>query len=94
MGYVNGVSWFRTHPPFYQRMVDAQREIMFLPKKANLVVQTSAFEQMKKELAPLAVVAEKKSKEAPSLIAPLKGKCPPAEVIYEPGQDVEALCAQ
>jgi Peptidase family M48 len=93
-GYVNGVSWFRTHPPFYQRMVDAEREITFLPKKESLVVQTSAFEQMKKELAPLSAQAEKKSKEAPSLISPLKGKCPPAERIYKPGQDIEALCAQ
>lgn len=30
-GYVNGASWFRTHPPFYERMVDTRREIMFLP---------------------------------------------------------------
>jgi beta-barrel assembly-enhancing protease len=30
LGYVNGVSWFRTHPPFFQRMVQTQREIMFL----------------------------------------------------------------
>jgi Zn-dependent protease with chaperone function len=93
-GYVLGVSWFRTHPPFYQRMVDAEREIMFLPKKERLTVQTSAFEQMKKELAPITVQAEKKSKEAPSLIAPLKGKCPPPERIYQPGQNIEALCGQ
>lgn len=26
-GYVNGASWFRTHPPFYQRMVNTRREI-------------------------------------------------------------------
>jgi Zn-dependent protease with chaperone function len=93
-GYVLGVSWFRTHPPFYQRMVDAEREIMFLPKKERLTVQTAAFEQMKKELAPVSAEAEKKSKEAPSLIAPLKGKCPPPATIYKPGQDIEALCAQ
>ncbi len=93
-GYVSGLSWFRTHPPFYQRMVDAEREIIFLPKKERLTVQTAAFEQMRKELAPISVQAEKKSKEAPSLIAPLRGKCPPPEKIYRPGQDIEALCGQ
>jgi Zn-dependent protease with chaperone function len=94
MGYVNGVSWFRTHPPFYQRMVDAEREIAFLPKKERGVVQTSAFEQMKKQLAPISAEAKQKSKGAPSLIAPLKEKCPAPERIYKPGQDIEALCAQ
>src|SRR5262250_1022216 len=29
-GYINGVSWFRTHPPFYERMVQTEREVMFL----------------------------------------------------------------
>ena len=66
-GYVNGVSWFRTHPPFYQRMVDAEREIMFLPKKPDQVVQTSAFEQMKKELAAYEKKNESEGKYKPSL---------------------------
>ena len=48
-GYVNGVSWFRTHPPFYQRMVETQREIMFLPGKEDLITQSSAFEEMKRK---------------------------------------------
>jgi predicted Zn-dependent protease len=26
--HVNGASWFRTHPPFYQRMVDTRDEII------------------------------------------------------------------
>ena len=34
-------------------MVDAKREISFLPPKNDLVVQTAAFEQMKKQLAPI-----------------------------------------
>jgi hypothetical protein len=42
-GYVDSLSWFYDHPPFYQRMVDAQREIMFLPKKSNLVTNTPQF---------------------------------------------------
>ena len=58
-GYVNGVSWFRTHPAFYERMVAAQQEMMFLPAKPNYIIQTTAFEEMKKELAPIAAKAEK-----------------------------------
>lgn len=36
-GYVTGASWFRTHPPFYERMVSARKEILFIggaPKDA------------------------------------------------------------
>ncbi len=54
------MSWFRTHLRFYQRMVQTQREITFLEQKPDAIVQTSAFEQMKKELAPIAAKAEKK----------------------------------
>ena len=45
-GYVNGESWFRTHPLFYQRMVDTRREIMFQSAKPDMLVQTSAFDEM------------------------------------------------
>ena len=34
-GYVNGASWFRTHPP-YQRMGDTRQEIILLPDKPEL----------------------------------------------------------
>jgi predicted Zn-dependent protease len=58
VGYVNGVSWFRTHPPFYERMIDAQREIMYLPSGKDQTVQSSEFLQMKKDLAPVSAEAE------------------------------------
>jgi hypothetical protein len=50
-GYIRGASWFRTHPPFYERMMHAQREMMYLPKKEKLVVETTEFHRMKKVLA-------------------------------------------
>lgn len=90
-GYVRGVSWFRTHPPFYQRMVDAMREILFLPKKSNAVVQTSAFEQMKKALAPLVAQSEQEAKERPSLIA-TEPNCPAPAKLYREGENIEELC--
>ncbi|MCI0418653.1 MAG: M48 family metalloprotease, partial [Acidobacteria bacterium] len=92
-GYVNGASWFRTHPPFYDRMVEAQREIMFLPQKSRLIRQTSAFEQMKKELSKVTKVAEKEEKNRPSLIAPEQGCPQPNKIEYKPGEPIESLCS-
>lgn len=92
-GYVNSASWFRTHPPFYRRMVDSQREIMFLPKKENLVTQTEAFQKMKAELAPVAAEAEKEEVGKPSLRTREAGCEPPKKLEYKPGQPIEDLCA-
>jgi hypothetical protein len=93
-GYVNGASWFRTHPPFYQRMVDTRREIMFLPPKPDLVVQTSAFEQMKKELVSVVAAAKQEEKDRPSLKITREQGCePPKALEYKPGQPIENLCS-
>jgi Zn-dependent protease with chaperone function len=93
-GYVNGVSWFRTHPPFYQRMVDAEREILFLQQKPEATVQTSEFEQMKKELAPVAAKAEKEEVGKPSLKITREQGCePPRKLEYKPGEPIETLCS-
>ena len=93
-GYVNGVSWFRTHPPFYQRMVDTEREIMFLPKQKHMIVQTPEFLEMKKELAPITVQQEKEEKGKPSLLISREEGCaPPSKIEYKPGQPIEQLCA-
>ncbi len=93
-GYVNGASWFRTHPPFYQRMVDTRREIMFLPAKPDVIVQTSVFEQMKKQLAPIAAAANKEEMGKPSLKITREQGCePPKRLEYTPGQPIEELCA-
>ena len=91
-GYGNGASWFRTHPPFYRRMVDAQREIMLLPAKAQLIQQTSAFERMKIALKEVTAKAENDENEPPSLLA-READCPLAErKEYKPGQRIETIC--
>jgi Zn-dependent protease with chaperone function len=93
-GYVNGVSWFRTHPPFYQRMVDVEREILFLQQKPAAILQTSEFEQMKKELAPVAAKAEKEEVGRPSLKITREQGCePPKKLEYKPGEPIETLCS-
>ncbi len=91
-GYVEGASWFRDHPPFYDRMVDAERESMFLPRKPKYVVQTTAFESMKKELAKVTAEAKDEEKDRPSLLAPEQG-CPAAPKIEHKGEPVEKLCS-
>ena len=93
-GYVNSASWFRTHPPFLERMVAAQREMMFLPRTSNPIVQTAAFEEMKKELAPIAAKAEKEEVGKPSLLNNREEGCePPKKLEYTPGQPIEQICS-
>lgn len=93
-GYVNGVSWFRTDPPFYQRMVQSEREIMFLERKPNAIVQTAAFEQMKRDLAPVTAKAETEEIGKPSLLITREEGCePPKKPEYKPGQPIEELCS-
>lgn len=93
-GYVTGASWFRTHPPFYQRMVDAQREIMFLPPKAGLVTQSSAFLQMKQELAvALRRQPARDEEKAPSLLGAEPGCTLPPEDEAQPGQTIRTVCS-
>lgn len=93
-GYVNGVSWFRTHPPFFERMVAAKREIMFLPKGGELTVQTSEFLEMKKKLAPIAKQAEKEEMGKPSLLLTKEQGCdPPKKLEYKAGQPIDQICS-
>lgn len=93
-GYVNGVSWFNTHPPFYTRMVDAEREIMFLPRKSRYIVNTQAFMNMKKELQKVTEKANEKEKNAPTLEPGknVKGCAPPKKFEFKPGETIENLC--
>ena len=94
-GYVNGVSWFRTHPPFYERMVQTQREIMFMPRQSERIVQTSEFLKMKQELVPIAAKADKEEIGKPSLLATREEGCkPPPKLEYTPGQPIEDSCAR
>lgn len=92
-GYVDGASWFRTHPPFYERMVQTQQEIMFLPPKSALVTNRPEFDQMKKELAKVSAKAKEEEAGKPSLKAPEEGCPPPQKLEYEPGQPIETICS-
>ncbi len=92
VGYVNGVGWFMDHPPFYTRMVDAMREIMFLPKKPKYIVTTTAFEQMKQALKKVTAKAEENEKNKPSLYGTEQGCATQPEVKYKAGEPIEQIC--
>jgi len=49
-GYVKSASFFRTHPPFFDRIVSTFSEIEYLPKKDNLKVDSAEFHQAKSRL--------------------------------------------
>jgi len=92
-GYVEGASWFYDHPPFYDRMVEAEREITFLPKQDEFAIQTSEFAEMKKALTKSSVEAKKNEEKKPSLLGLEKGCSTPKKSEYEPGQVIEAVCS-
>jgi hypothetical protein len=82
-GYVEGAGWFYDHSPSYESMVEAEREITFLPKKKQFVVQTSEFHDMKKALEEVTAKAK----------LALEAGCPtPAKLEYEVGQPIETIC--
>jgi beta-barrel assembly-enhancing protease len=92
-GYVNGASWFRTHPPFYQRMVDTQREITFVGKKPAAIVDSDEFKAMKASLTKVTAKAAEEAKDKPSLLAPEQGCAATTKLVYEPDQPIETICA-
>ncbi len=66
-GYVTGLSWFRTHPPFYERMAVTFSEITYLPRQEQSVDDSSDFHQMKGKLTQIVLEMEKEDREAPTL---------------------------
>ncbi|MEE8539451.1 MAG: M48 family metalloprotease, partial [Woeseiaceae bacterium] len=93
-GYVDGTSFFRTHPPFYERMVKAKREIMYLPNKDNPTTHGDGFLEMKAELAKVLEIAEEEEEHRPSLRDPV-ASCGEPEGSSDGASDqpIELLCA-
>ena len=75
-GYVKTTSFFRTHPPFLERIISTFSEITYLPPKKDLRVDSSTFVEAKTRVAELIKKREEEEKPRPSL----RGKppeCPP-----------------
>ena len=66
-GYVQSTSFFRTHPPFFERIVSTFSEIEYLPPKRNLIVDSIAFQEIKERLSKAQQKDSWKSKGRPSL---------------------------
>jgi predicted Zn-dependent protease len=66
-GYVRSASFFRTHPPFLERIISTFSEITYLPHKSELRMDSSAFHDAKQRIAALIHKREKEEKNKPSL---------------------------
>lgn len=66
-GYIQGLSWFRTHPPFYERMARAFEQIVILPPMENPTEDTPEFHKIKDHLKEVLADMEKKDRDAPTL---------------------------
>jgi hypothetical protein len=75
-------------------MIQSEREIMFLQPRPGAITQMSAFEQMKKDLAPVMAKAEKEEIGKPSLLITHEEGCEqPKKLEYRPDQPIEELCS-
>jgi Zn-dependent protease with chaperone function len=68
-GYVKAASFFRTHPPFIERILATFSEITYLQQKESVKVDSSEFHSMKVRLAKvLEESKEKRDKDRPTLL--------------------------
>lgn len=66
-GYVKSASFFRTHPPFLERIISTFSEITYLPPQPDLLVDSSDFSKAKKRVAELIKKREDEEKTRPTL---------------------------
>ncbi len=66
-GYVKSASFFRTHPPFFERIVSTFSEIAYLPEKRGLKVDSSEFHQAKERLRKVIEENQQERKKRPTL---------------------------
>ena len=66
-GYVRSISFFRTHPPFYERIIATFSEVEYLPGKADLKFDSTRFQDMKRQLKAVLKPAPGDPKKQPKL---------------------------
>jgi Zn-dependent protease with chaperone function len=76
-GYVQSASFFRTHPPYFERIVSTLSEIAYLPAARDLAVDSSGFQEFKRKLADALREESKRDKDLPTLRR--EPKCDSAE---------------
>jgi Zn-dependent protease with chaperone function/uncharacterized coiled-coil protein SlyX len=75
-GYVAKTSWFRTHPAFYDRIVESSREIAFLGQSEAMIENTAEFDRIRAKLQRLSIDLDKEEKNRPTLYKRIPG-CEP-----------------
>jgi hypothetical protein len=86
-GYVRSLSFFRTHPAFYDRIITTFREISFLPPKEDYITDSKEFHQIKDRLKKVIEEEKKKDPEAPTLKK--DQNCPKDQDEEAPGKESE-----
>ena len=66
-GYVQSASFFRTHPPFFERILSTFSEIEYLPKSEALRVDSTDFRNFKQRLADAVKKESLLDKKKPTL---------------------------
>ena len=66
-GYVRSASFFRTHPAFYDRIVSTFSEIEYLPRKEDLIVDSTEFKLVKEELKQQVIRRQPNNIKRPTL---------------------------
>jgi hypothetical protein len=66
-GYVQSASFFRTHPPYFERILSTLSEVSYLPKNGDLLVDSSTFPEFKAKLNKALGRERREDKKAPSL---------------------------
>jgi Zn-dependent protease with chaperone function len=94
-GYVTGASWFRTHPPFYERMVSTRKEILFIggPRK-DAIKDSDEFHRVQEILkdypVPLERMDQQNSRQRERYI-PIRAEGCPAPVETQANAGVQYL---
>ncbi len=66
-GYAQKTSFFRTHPAFYERIVESYREIAFLPRSGSMIEDTKEFGEIQQKLIEMSSAFDAEEKDRPSL---------------------------
>jgi hypothetical protein len=66
-GYIRSASFFRTHPPFFDRIVASFSEIEYLPAREHLKVDSTDLQNFKQQLTKIVEGRKKESKKNPKL---------------------------
>jgi hypothetical protein len=66
-GYVKSTSFFRTHPPYFDRILTTFSEIEYLPKRDDLKLDSTDLRRIKDQMNRVLQEIEQERKKKPTL---------------------------